>query len=255
MHLGGELGRQPASCRSRRAPASVTSAPPPARRLAPSAPAATRARRRGRRAAAPPRRRARAGGPAPARARARVVAQDRVLQRAELRPGLDAEVVGELLARLAVGVERLGLAAAAVEGEHQLPGEPLARRVLGDQLPQLADELGVPAGGQVGLDARLQRGQPLLLEPRDLGLRERLERQVGERRPAPQARAPRAGPRGVLGLPGGQRAPPVLDQPLEALGVELARLARAGGSRPASWSRSRRRRAPCAAARRAPARS
>jgi hypothetical protein len=44
----------------------------------------------------------------------------------------------------------------------------------------------VPAGGEVGVHSRLDRCQPFLLEPRDLGLRERLERQLGKRRPAPQ---------------------------------------------------------------------
>ena len=80
-----------------------------------------------------------------------------------------------------IGLQRVGLAAAAIEGEHELPGEALARRVLGDQVLQLADQLGLAARGEIGLDARLQRGQALLLEPRDLRLREGLERQLGER--------------------------------------------------------------------------
>jgi hypothetical protein len=48
----------------------------------------------------------------------------------------------------------------------------------------------VPAGGEVGVQARLDGGQSLLLQPRDLGLRERLERQLGKRRPAPQRQRP-----------------------------------------------------------------
>ena len=57
---------------------------------------------------------------------------------------------------------------------------------VGDEPLQLADELGVAAGGEVGLDAQLERGEPLLLQARDLGAGERLERELGERRPAPQ---------------------------------------------------------------------
>ena len=138
--------------------------------------------------------------------------------------------------RLAVGLERLGLAPAAVEREHQLAGEPLARRVLGDEPPQLADDLGVAAGGEVGLDAQLERGQPLLLEPRDLGLRERLERQVGERRPAPQRERLAQQPRRWSAL---ARRPARAGRPRRAARSARRRArpaARAGGSRPASSS-------------------
>jgi hypothetical protein len=41
------------------------------------------------------------------------------------------------------------------------------------ELLQLGDELGVPAHGQVGLDAQFHRGQALFLQARDLGRRER----------------------------------------------------------------------------------
>ena len=54
-----------------------------------------------------------------------------------------------------------------------------------NQLLKLGDQLTVPAKREVCLDAPLQGRQPLLLQPCDLGLRERLERQVGERRAAP----------------------------------------------------------------------
>ena len=63
----------------------------------------------------------------------------------QLRPGLDADLLDERAPRLAVDLERLGLAPAAIEREHQLPGEPLAVAVLGDELLQLADERGVAA--------------------------------------------------------------------------------------------------------------
>ena len=127
---------------------------------------------------------------------------------AELRPGLDARLLDERLPRLAIDLERLGLALAAVEGEHQLPGEPLSSAVTGDELLQLADERGVAPGGQVGLHAQLERGQPLLLEPRDLRLRERLEGHVGERGPAPERQRLAQDRPGPLRPAGGQRGPP-----------------------------------------------
>jgi hypothetical protein len=62
----------------------------------------------------------------------------------------------------------------------------LAQRVLGDERLQLAHQVGVAAARQVRVDARLERRPAQLLQPRDLDLRERLEGEVGERRPAPE---------------------------------------------------------------------
>ena len=114
-----------------------------------------------------------------------VLAQDRLLEATELRARLDADLGDEHPARLAVGLQRLGLAAAAIEREHQLSRQSLASRVGGDELLQLADQLGLVAGRQIGLHACLEGRQSLLLEPRDLGLRERLEGQLGQRRAPP----------------------------------------------------------------------
>ena len=55
-----------------------------------------------------------------------------------------------------------------------------------DRRRELPDELGVPAVGELALEPSFQRGQTQLLEARDLALREVLEREVGERRAAPQ---------------------------------------------------------------------
>ena len=70
------------------------------------------------------------------------------------------------------------------------------------------DQLDVPAVGELALEPPLERGQPQLLEPRDLALRERLEREVRQRRPPPQRQ------RLVVTL--------LLEQPLESMQVELA---------------------------------
>jgi hypothetical protein len=115
------------------------------------------------------------------------VAEDRLLQAMELRPGLHADLVDELLPRAAVRFQCLGLAPATVEGEHQLPDQPLAGRMGGQELLQLSEQLGVVAAGEVGVHACLQRGEPLLLQSRDLRLREGLVRHILQRRPAPQA--------------------------------------------------------------------
>ena len=56
----------------------------------------------------------------------------------------------------------------------------------GRERVELACERAVAARVEVGVDPRLQRCQPRLLEPRRLRLRERLEGEVGERLSAPE---------------------------------------------------------------------
>ena len=105
------------------------------------------------------------------------------------RPGrgrLQAELFQQQLPDLAVGLQGVGLAAGAVQGEHELAAEPLAQRLVGDQALELADQLGPGAEGQVGLDPLLHADQPQLLQPGDLGLGERLVAEVGQGRPPPQ---------------------------------------------------------------------
>ena len=72
-------------------------------------------------------------------------------------PGSSPSSLRELAPRRPVDLQRLGLARRAVEREHQLAAQPLAQRVLGDQRLQLADQVRVPAGGEVGVDALLER--------------------------------------------------------------------------------------------------
>ena len=55
-----------------------------------------------------------------------VLAEDRGLELAQLRAGVDAELLDQRLARGAVGGERVGLPARAVEREHELRARALA---------------------------------------------------------------------------------------------------------------------------------
>ena len=150
------------------------------------------------------------------------VLEDLRLQSPELGTRLQAELVGQVCADALIGIEGVGLPAAAIEREHQLTGKPLAGRMRGDELLQLTGERRVPTGGQIGLDAQLERLEPLFLQARDRGLGERLGRQVGERRPAPQSQGLAHHGGGLLGLPCGERSPSLLDELREALRVELA---------------------------------
>ena len=112
--------------------------------------------------------------------------ENRLVEVMELGAWFDPELVDEHLAGVAVGLERVGLAATAIQREHQLAMQPLAPGVLAGELLELADELGMPPGGEVGLDSQLHGLEVLLLQARDLARRERRGGELGQRRPAPQ---------------------------------------------------------------------
>src|SRR5712691_6503979 len=77
---------------------------------------------------------------------------------------------------------------------------------------ELADEGGVPADREIGLDPVLDRRQPQLIEPRDLVLRKTLVSEVRERRPAPESKS--------VAQP---FCASLVDELVEALEIELAR--------------------------------
>ena len=101
---------------------------------APSACAASEARARARRAAAS-RPRAATGSSTIGGGASRRGSWARICscRRFSSGPGSTPDLFDQGLARLAVGVERLGLAAVAVEGEHPLRVQALAERLLGDR--------------------------------------------------------------------------------------------------------------------------
>ncbi len=84
-----------------------------------------------------------------------ILAQDRLMQPAQLRPRLHTDLLDEPLARATVFLERLHLPSVAVERQHQLSGEPLPGRIVGHQLSQLADQRSLLAGGEVRIHAGL----------------------------------------------------------------------------------------------------
>ena len=86
--------------------------------------------------------------------------EDLGLQRLQGRSGLEPQMLGELHTGAMKDLERLLLAAAAVQGQHQLTRHPLPGRMLGEQALQLADEHAVPAQTQICVDPALQREQP-----------------------------------------------------------------------------------------------
>jgi hypothetical protein len=91
-----------------------------------------------------------------------VACEDCLVEFVEFGARLDTELLDEDVAGVAVGLECIGLAAAAVEREHQVSTQPLAPRVPLGQLLELSDQFGVAPGGKVGLDAHLDGGEVLL---------------------------------------------------------------------------------------------
>ena len=127
--------------------------------------------RRHDRRARPPRRRAELG----------VLFEDLALETPERLARLEPELGCEVLAAVLVHLQRLRLATRPVQGQHQLTAEALAERMALDEGLQLPDQLAVAAQSEIRVDPLLERGEPKLLEPGDLRLRERLVCEVGER--------------------------------------------------------------------------
>ena len=210
--------------------------------------------RRGRQREAGVLRHGRAGRPAVGADRAEVVLLEHLaLERAQRGGGLDAEPLDEGAARLAIGLQRLGLPAVPVEREHQRAVQALSQRVLADQPAQLTDHLGVAPAGQVRVDALGDAVQAELLEARDLGLRERLAPHVGQGRAAPERERLAQRRRRLLGPSARQLDAALREQVGEAAGVERAgrQVHRVAAARA---RRSRRVRVPCARARPRPGR-
>ena len=166
-------------------------------------------------------------------------------------PGSSPSSSMSVRAHPAEGGQGIGLAAAPVEGDHQLGPEPLAQRVGGHQALELGHHLGVTAQGQVGVDPQFQRLEAAPVEALGLGGGKEVVGEVGQRLPPPQIE------RLTQALIGGQRdrrrparrrhRPP---------GVRTGRRRPARGRRPAHTrarggpARPRRRRGPAGAERR-----
>ena len=98
-----------------------------------------------------------AGRLLPRRVERGVLAQDRLVQPPQLGAGLDADLLDQRGARLTVRLQRLGLAARAIQREHALRVQPLAQRLLRQQRLELRQHLAVAPGVEVLVDRHLER--------------------------------------------------------------------------------------------------
>ena len=144
-----------------------------------------------------------------------------VVQPAQLGARLDAAVVDEDRAQPLVGAQRVGAAAGAVEGDHQLTPRRLPQRVLLDVAPQVVDHLGVPAERELRVDPVLRGGEAQLGHaPHDAG-DQRRRRDVGQRRAVPHGEGLVEELRRALGVAGSQCRPPLFGPPDEHECVEV----------------------------------
>ena len=116
-----------------------------------------------------------------------ILPENRLLELHDHPARLQAELVHQHAPGVLVGLQGLGLAPGAVQGEHQLPAQSLAQRMAGDEGLELGDDLTLTPEREIRLDPLLDDVQVELVEPSDLLLRERVERELGERRAAPEA--------------------------------------------------------------------
>ena len=152
----------------------------------------------------------------------RVLVEDAPFELAELGRRLEPQLVDENGAPRAIGGERVGLAAAAVQREHQLAAQSLVQRMLGHEPLEVLERLGVAAEAEVGLEAPLHAREPEVVEPRRLLRRELIRREVSERVTAPEIeRAAVQRPRQPC-VPVVERVTGIREEPLEPDGVALA---------------------------------
>ena len=85
-------------------------------------------------------------------AKLKIVLEDLALQLDELRPGLEAELVGESLPAGLEQRQRLCLPPRPIESEHELAERPLAERLVAHEPFELWNELGGCAEREIGLD-------------------------------------------------------------------------------------------------------
>jgi hypothetical protein len=91
--------------------------------------------------------------------------QDPLVQLAELDAGLGTQLPDQGLPGMTVGSQRLALAAAPVQRQHELGVEPFPQRKLDRQRLEFRQQLAIPAEVQPGLDPPFGGLQAQLLQP------------------------------------------------------------------------------------------
>ena len=93
-----------------------------------------------------------------------ILSQDRRFQIAQRRPRLDGQLAAEERTQPPVHAERVGLAAAAIQREHQLSVELLVERVIPGERLEIRQDLPVLTQREPGLHQLPAGPQPQLLQ-------------------------------------------------------------------------------------------
>ena len=152
-----------------------------------------------------------------------VLLQDPGLELLERGRGLEAERLDQGRASRAELLERLGLAAGAVERDHQLAAQALVQRVFRDELLELWDESGAAPELELRFQALLRDRQAQVAQALDDRPRERLEHEICERLATPYGERVPVEPHGLLGVTGCERRTRCLGAPFEVLEIECVR--------------------------------
>ena len=100
----------------------------------------------------------------------------------------------QIPARVPEGGQRVGLTAGAVQRQHEQAAQPLPQRMVGDEVPQFRDQVGVIADREVKLDAFLQDADARFGEPVALRVQVWAVQTVADRSaPEPQRSTQRLG--------------------------------------------------------------
>ena len=151
-----------------------------------------------------------------------ILAEDLRVELLERLTGVYPELLDQSPSRPVVGRQGFALVAGSVAGEHELRPESLPPWVCGDERLHLADQIRVRAEGEIGVDSLLQRREAHVVQPSNLGLRERGKGQILQRRPPEQSERLAQGRRGSLQITGRTRTPSLIHQGVEPLQITLA---------------------------------
>ena len=165
----------------------------------------------------------RGDGRATGRIEAGILLEDPPLELLQRGRRLEAEGLHERGASLAEPRQRIRLPPGAIEGDHQVPSQAFVKGVVEHELLDLAHELRAAAQLELGSEAPLRDREAQVGQALDHRPGEGLEREVGERRPAPLRERLPVARDGRPGVARGQRRPGVVREALDREEVERVR--------------------------------
>ena len=152
----------------------------------------------------------------------RILAQDRLLERAQVAAGLDADLVDQPATSGTVTLERFGLPAVTVQRQHQLTSRALIEWLRRQRALEIRDELVMTPECERDIDA-LGHDRPALIVKRiGGGARVAFQRDVAQRVASPEAERLVERAKRVFAARCLARAARRLHELVEAAGVELA---------------------------------